>query len=196
MLTEEQVKDIKGQLLKQVENFPPEQKDTAKQQIEAMDAAQLETFLEKNKLIKDSGCIFCSIAKGDTASYKINENQEAIAVLDINPVSKGQALVLPKEHKPTEETNSLQLAQETAKNLKAKLGAEDVKIETANVQGHGIINIIPLYKDKKLERKKANDKELYELQQKLKEEPKPVEEKKPKKKIKVTDLPKAPVRMP
>lgn len=195
MLTDEQVKEIKEQLLKQIENFPSEQKESAKQQIEAMNAEQLEEFLEKNKLIKQGSCIFCSIINGDSPSYKIAENQEAIAVLDINPLSEGHTLIIPKEHKPIEEIPStLQLSQEVAKKLKAELGAEEVKIESATVQGHGILNIIPLYKDKKPERKQAEESDLQNLQKKLRIEEK--KEEKPKRKLKLSELPKAPVRIP
>lgn len=200
-LTEEQVKEIKEQLLKQVEAFPEEQRSAAQQQIETMNAEQLEEFLEKNKLIKEGGggCIFCSIINGDSPSYKIAENKEAIAILDINPVSEGHTLIIPKEHKPIEEIPSaLQLSQEVTKKLKAELAAEDVKIESTTVQGHGIINVIPLYKGKKPERKKASDEDLQALQKKLWIEEKPAEpvEQKPKRKIKISELPKAPIRIP
>lgn len=199
MLTEQQVSEIKEQLLKQIENFPEDKKEIARQQIEAMDAEQLEEFLEKNKLVKGSGggCIFCSIINGDSPSYKIAENKEATAILDINPLSEGHILIIPKEHKPIEEfPSALQLSQEVTKKLKAELGAEEVKIESAAVQGHGILNLIPIYKDKKLERKQAQEQQLQELQKKLWIEEKPVEPEKPKRKLKISELPKAPIRIP
>jgi len=198
MLTEEQVKEIKEQLSKQIESWPDAQKEPARQQIEAMNAEQLEEFLEKNKLVKDGkgvGCIFCSIAKEETPSYKIDENQEAIAILEINPLSKGHIIIIPKEHKPTEEVPTLlSFAREVAKKLKTKLKPEDIRIETTSVQGHGLVNIIPVYKDKKLEKKKAEEPELQKLQEEL--TAKKIEKKKPKKKIKIKDLPKAPIRIP
>lgn len=199
MLTEEQVKSIKEQLLKQVESLPDEQKESAKQQIEAMDAEQLEQFLKQNKLVSegDGKCIFCAITSGETFSYRIAENKEAIAILDINPVSEGHTLVLPKEHKSIDGIPSaLQLAQEVAKTIKEKLSPEDVKIETSSIQGHGIISIIPIYKDKKPERRKAEDKELEAVLKKLKKEPEKKEEKPTKKKVKIEDLPFAPIRIP
>jgi len=200
-LTEEEIKQVKEQLFNQIENFPDDQRDAAMGQVEAMNAEQLEEFLIKNNLIKGGSCIFCSIASGETPSYKVAENKEAIAVLDINPLSKGQILVISKQHKPTEESQeSLKLAQEAAKLLKTKLKADEVKTESTNVQGHGIINVIPLYKDKKLERKKAEEQELNDLQQILTKQEEKQEEKKPEpakvKEVKVEDLPKAPVRVP
>ncbi len=198
-LSPEEVEEVKAQLFSQIENLPEEQQQNARQQIESMNPEQLEEFLVKNKLIKEKECIFCSIVKEETPSYKIAENEEAIAILDINPVSEGHTLIIPKEHKPVESNPStLQLAKEVSKILKEKLKAENIKIENANVQGHGIINVIPIYKNKKLERKKAEDKELYDLQEKLKQEKKENVEQ-PEKEVKESrfeDLPKAPRRIP
>ncbi|NMC08786.1 HIT domain-containing protein, partial [Candidatus Microgenomates bacterium] len=43
-------------------------------------------------------CIFCKIVKGDIPCYKVYEDEEVIAFLDIKPLSKGHVLVLPKKH--------------------------------------------------------------------------------------------------
>lgn len=43
-------------------------------------------------------CIFCKIVKGDIPSKKVYEDNECIAVLDINPANSGHLLLLPKEH--------------------------------------------------------------------------------------------------
>ncbi len=202
MLSEEEVKEIKEQLFRQIENFPEDKKEEVRKQVEAMNSEQLEEFLEKNKLVKRQSCIFCSIVNGETLSYKINENNEAIAVLDINPVSKGHSLILSKKHNSIEETPSaLKLAQETAREIKKKLSADDIKIETSSVQGHGIINIVPIFKGKKLERKKADESELKEVKERLSEKEEPETEEKTEKskrarKTKLESLPKAPRRMP
>lgn len=41
--------------------------------------------------------IFTKIVKGEIPSYKIAENEEYYAFLDIYPVSKGHTLVIPKQ---------------------------------------------------------------------------------------------------
>ena len=41
--------------------------------------------------------IFSKIAAGEIPSYKIAENDEFYAFLDINPMSKGHTLVIPKK---------------------------------------------------------------------------------------------------
>jgi len=43
-------------------------------------------------------CIFCKIVKGDIPSIKIYEDEHVFAFMDINPVSEGHALVIPKIH--------------------------------------------------------------------------------------------------
>ena len=40
--------------------------------------------------------IFTKIAKGEIPSYKVAENDEFYAFLDINPLVKGHTLVIPK----------------------------------------------------------------------------------------------------
>jgi len=46
-------------------------------------------------------CIFCKIIKGEIPSFKIYEDDKVIAFLDINPISPGHTLVVPKKHSET-----------------------------------------------------------------------------------------------
>lgn len=43
-------------------------------------------------------CIFCKIVKGEIPASKIYEDEEFFAFLDINPVTKGHSLIIPKQH--------------------------------------------------------------------------------------------------
>ena len=45
-----------------------------------------------------SDCIFCKVIAGELPSWKVYEDDHAIAFLDIRPVNKGHALVVPKAH--------------------------------------------------------------------------------------------------
>ncbi|HIW79862.1 MAG TPA: HIT domain-containing protein, partial [Candidatus Bilophila faecipullorum] len=47
---------------------------------------------------QQADCIFCRIARGDIPSTSVYETDELLAFLDINPVSKGHTLVVPKAH--------------------------------------------------------------------------------------------------
>ena len=103
MIPDEQAVEIKKLLLEQIENtFPKESKPSAKEKIDSMDNEQLEVFLKENNLISQGNneqkCIFCSIVFSDIPSHKISENLEAMAVLEINPVSRGHILINPKKH--------------------------------------------------------------------------------------------------
>ena len=43
-------------------------------------------------------CIFCKIINGEIPCYKVYENDDVLAFLDINPDSDGHTLVIPKKH--------------------------------------------------------------------------------------------------
>ena len=46
----------------------------------------------------DTNCIFCKIARGEIPSYKVYEDRDFLAFLDINPRSSGHVQIIPKEH--------------------------------------------------------------------------------------------------
>ncbi|MBW1822838.1 MAG: HIT domain-containing protein [Deltaproteobacteria bacterium] len=43
-------------------------------------------------------CIFCKIVKGDIPCFKIYEDDRVLAFEDVNPISEGHTLVIPKAH--------------------------------------------------------------------------------------------------
>ena len=43
-------------------------------------------------------CVFCKIIKGEIPSYKVYEDDIVMAFLDINPLSPGHTLIIPKIH--------------------------------------------------------------------------------------------------
>ena len=43
-------------------------------------------------------CIFCKIIKGDIPSYTIYEDDIVKVFLDVNPMSPGHMLIIPKKH--------------------------------------------------------------------------------------------------
>ncbi len=48
--------------------------------------------------MKDANCIFCKIIAGEVPAYKVYEDNDFLAFLDINPMSPGHTQVIPKEH--------------------------------------------------------------------------------------------------
>jgi len=53
MSSKEQIIEIKKQLLEQIQQFPDDKREIAKQQIISMSAEELEEFIKQNKLIKE-----------------------------------------------------------------------------------------------------------------------------------------------
>jgi histidine triad (HIT) family protein len=52
-------------------------------------------------MVRDPDCVFCKIVAGEIPSFKLYEDGETLAFMDINPVHDGHCLVIPKEHYPT-----------------------------------------------------------------------------------------------
>ena len=69
-------------------------------------------------------CVFCAIANKQAPAHVIREDDLSLALLDINPLSRGHCLVIPKRHVPwwhdmtEEETASVYL---TARLVSQKL---------------------------------------------------------------------------
>ena len=195
MLPQEQIEQIKKQIIQQIDStFPEDKKELAKQQIKSMNSEQLEAFLKQNKLMKtqeDSPqtqqCIFCSIVSGDVQSYKIGEDKTAIAILEINPVSKAHTIIIPKKHISGSDKlpkDIFSFAKEIAKKIKTKFKPKDITISSSNLFGHEIINILPIYKNETLESEKhqAKPEELEEVQKILiKQKTEIIKKTKPKK---------------
>lgn len=58
-------------------------------------------------------CIFCKILKGEIPSYKIYEDSNVLAFLDITQGTKGHTLIIPKKHIK----NIYELDSKTASNI-------------------------------------------------------------------------------
>jgi len=206
MLSDEEADEIKQKLISHVESaFPAEQILEAKKQIESMNSEQLESFLERNKLVKHENdsekektdCVFCSIASGKIKSVSIDEDENAIAVLEINPISKGHAMVIPKNHEEKPSKEALALAKKVSKKIKKKLAPKEVEISESKLFGHGIINILPVYDKEtfKSERKPAKIEELDKVKEELERE-KPKKERKKTKVEKIKEVLWLPKRIP
>ena len=58
-------------------------------------------------------CIFCKIYEGEIPSYKIYEDNNVLAFLDITQGTKGHTLIIPKKHIK----NIYELDDQTAKDI-------------------------------------------------------------------------------
>ena len=103
-------------------------------------------------------CVFCKIVKGEIPCRKIFENEEVLAFLDINPVSRGHTLVIPKKHYENMMSASksvrervLEIANELAIKYKDLLKADGFNFINASGKAaqqtvpHFHIHLIPRY---------------------------------------------------
>lgn len=44
------------------------------------------------------GCVFCKIVSGEIPSFRVYEDKDFLGFLDINPLSLGNSLLIPKKH--------------------------------------------------------------------------------------------------
>ena len=196
MLSPEQIKQIKEQLIQQIEkSLSGKDLESAKEQIDSMDSEALEEFLKKNNMVNESGkekCIFCSIVFGDISSYKIGENKDSIAVLEINPISKGHMLVIPRNHGDEISKETTVLAEKLSGIIQEKLSPKKVLMSEQSLFGHKVISLIPIYNNENLKSKryKAEKEELESMQKILSETKKKSEEKTEKvaKKVKIKKI--------
>lgn len=181
MLSEEECAEIKEKIISHIEKtFPEDKIEDAVLHIEKMEPHELEKFLEENKILvgKDSNkeCVFCSIISGAINSVKIEETKEAIAVLEINPISKGHTMIIPKNHSDLAENKIQSFAEEIAEKIKKKFKPRKVEFLKSKIFGHETISILPVYsnEDFNSEKKHAQFEELEKIKQEFEREEKEI----------------------
>jgi len=105
-------------------------------------------------------CIFCKIVKGDIPCFKVYEDDRVLAFSDINPISNGHTLIIPKRHAlnlleiPVEDLTSIHLAsKKIAQAIKDALDATGIAVLQLNgravnqVVMHYHLHLMPRTKD-------------------------------------------------
>jgi histidine triad (HIT) family protein len=108
----------------------------------------------------DPDCLFCKIVAGEIPSHKIDEDDKTLAFMDINPWTRGHALVIPKAHsrnlydiEPADLAAIHATAQRVARRMRDRLASEGVNIlqssEPVAMQTvfHSHVHVIPRYSD-------------------------------------------------
>lgn len=106
------------------------------------------------------GCTFCGIVAGEIPSTTIAETDRAIAFMDINPVTEGHALVVPRAHAsdlldiaPDDLAACALLSQEIASRATNRLDADGVNLfncsgaDAWQTEFHFHVHVIPRFKD-------------------------------------------------
>jgi histidine triad (HIT) family protein len=179
---EQQISELKQQIIKQISSsFPEDKKEYAIQKIKEMDESEFIEFLKNNNLIEKENpgseenyggqgktTPFRLIVNKKIPSYIIEENKVAIAVLEINPISNGHIIIIPKKPISNPEKIPKQInnfANKISKRITLKFKPKKVIITPASILGEIIINLVPIYSNESLDspRKKASEQELNEI---------------------------------
>ena len=134
---------------------------------------------EELAALQKQNCIFCHIISGKIPAKKVYEDEQCIAILDINPASKGHMLLLPKEHyaiMPQMPDEAIKHISAVTKKLSAAalrgLQSQGTNIFIANgaIAGqrapHVMIHIIPRYEGDSLTCFETPEKTLAESDKK------------------------------
>jgi histidine triad (HIT) family protein len=108
--------------------------------------------------MSDPNCLFCKIVAGEIPSQRIDEDERTVAFMDINPATRGHALVVPREHSPNlleigrdDLDATIAAAQRLARTVTERLGADGVTLMNScgaaawQTVFHFHIHVIPRY---------------------------------------------------
>jgi histidine triad (HIT) family protein len=87
-------------------------------------------------MTRSTDCVFCGIVDGSSPSSPLVDTGTVLAFMDIDPVTPGHALVIPKEHLPDLADLDDGLAAEmmaVARRVAAALRRSDLRCEGVNL---------------------------------------------------------------
>lgn len=145
-----------------------------------MAEAKQELTEEQKKQLEEvkKQCPFCQIVAGNIPATKVFEDDKVIAILDINPATKGHVLLVPKEHyfimtvlPPEVFAHMVKRAKEISACIEEAMLSQGTEIFIANgaaagqQSGHMMIHIIPREQGDGLNNFDVPKKELPEAKQ-------------------------------
>jgi histidine triad (HIT) family protein len=108
----------------------------------------------------DADCLFCKIVAGEVPSTRVDEDERTVAFMDINPATRGHALVVPRAHSrdlldvPDEDLAACgAAARRLARRASERLGADGVNLLNSCGRAawqtvfHFHVHVIPRYDD-------------------------------------------------
>ena len=111
-------------------------------------------------MARDPDCLFCKIVAGEIPSTRVDEDDRTVAFMDINPATRGHALVITREHYrdlhevPTDElAATVVAAQRLAGRVRDRLGADGINLLNScgaaawQTVFHFHVHVIPRYHD-------------------------------------------------
>ncbi len=108
----------------------------------------------------DPDCVFCKIVAGELPGTIVDEDERTVSFMDINPGTRGHALVVPREHAtdlltidPDDLSACAAAAQRLARKAIDNLGAAGVNLVNScgsaawQTVFHFHVHVIPRYED-------------------------------------------------
>ncbi|MCU0313320.1 MAG: HIT family protein [Solirubrobacteraceae bacterium] len=109
---------------------------------------------------RDPDCLFCRIIARELPATFVDEDEHTVSFMDINPATRGHALVIPRRHsvdlhdiEPEDLAATALAAQRVAEHARERLGATGINLLNAcgvaawQSVFHFHIHVIPRYDD-------------------------------------------------
>jgi histidine triad (HIT) family protein len=103
-------------------------------------------------------CVFCEILRGESAATFTHQDDTVVAIMDIQPITHGHMLVIPREHavlmadlNETAAMRTFRVARKLASVVRTTLGATGVNLFVADGEvafqdvPHFHVHVIPRY---------------------------------------------------
>ncbi len=108
--------------------------------------------------MRDPDCLFCKIVAGEVPAQLVDDDERTVTFMDINPATRGHALVVPRAHardllevEPEELAATVLSAQRIARRMKERLSADGVNLLNScgapawQTVFHFHVHVIPRY---------------------------------------------------
>jgi histidine triad (HIT) family protein len=110
--------------------------------------------------VRDPDCLFCKIVAGELPATIVAQDEHTVSFMDINPATRGHALVVPREHaqdllsiESQDLAHVMIAAQRLAGTAKERLNADGINlINSCGARAwqtvfHFHVHVIPRYAD-------------------------------------------------
>ena len=110
--------------------------------------------------MRDPDCLFCKIVAGELPAQIVDEDELTVSFMDINPATRGHALVVPRRHsqdmlEASDEdlAATILAARRLAQRVRERLGADGVNLLNScgsaawQTVFHLHVHVIPRYAD-------------------------------------------------
>jgi histidine triad (HIT) family protein len=114
--------------------------------------------------VADDDCIFCKIAAGEAPAEIVQEDEHTVAFMDLNPWTRGHALVIPRRHsrnlyeiREDDLDRTIEAAKRLALRARDALGCDGVNLINSSEPAawqtvfHFHVHVIPRYEDDPLQ---------------------------------------------